>query len=267
MEPEDSLPSSQEPSSCPYREPDQSNPYHPVLSLRSIFILPTHVFVFVFPVASYLLPFTPISYMHSHYLPFVLHALPLSSSLTWSFYLAKCTSYEAPHYAVFSKLLSRLVSLVQIFSSAPCSKTPLVYVPPLMSVTKFHSNFYVLDCRWEDKSFWTAWQQIHIYISVNTIFLNTNIFFSSRALDRNVHLFKYATKLFHKECLQFLNILTHILTKRVTCYQYTNWCRWIQLASPNPVVCILLALHIPHTAVNDSQIQQIYTITQQWNSL
>jgi hypothetical protein len=31
----------------------------------------------------------------------VLHALPISSSLTWSFwlYLAKNTSYEAPHYA------------------------------------------------------------------------------------------------------------------------------------------------------------------------
>jgi hypothetical protein len=33
MEPEGSLPYSQEPSTGPYPEPDQSNPYHPTLSL------------------------------------------------------------------------------------------------------------------------------------------------------------------------------------------------------------------------------------------
>jgi hypothetical protein len=33
MEPEASLPPSQEPSTGPYPEPDQSNPYHPILSL------------------------------------------------------------------------------------------------------------------------------------------------------------------------------------------------------------------------------------------
>jgi hypothetical protein len=34
MEPEGSLPCSQEPSTGPYPEPDQSNPYHPILSLK-----------------------------------------------------------------------------------------------------------------------------------------------------------------------------------------------------------------------------------------
>jgi hypothetical protein len=38
----------------------------------------------VFPVVSFLLDFPPISYMHSSSPPFVLHALPISSALTWS---------------------------------------------------------------------------------------------------------------------------------------------------------------------------------------
>jgi hypothetical protein len=37
MEPEGSLPCSQEPPTGPYPEPDQSNPYHLILSLLDLF--------------------------------------------------------------------------------------------------------------------------------------------------------------------------------------------------------------------------------------
>jgi hypothetical protein len=44
MEPESSLPGSQEPSAGPYPDPNRSSPYHPILSLlRSISILSIHL--------------------------------------------------------------------------------------------------------------------------------------------------------------------------------------------------------------------------------
>jgi hypothetical protein len=112
--------------------------------------------------------------MHSSSYSFVLHALPISASFTWSLhlYLAKNTSYEAPHYAAFSNLLSLHLSLVEIFSSAPCSQTIWVYVPLLMSEPKFCTHtetgkiiilyilmFTFIERRREDRRFWIEWWQ------------------------------------------------------------------------------------------------------------
>jgi hypothetical protein len=44
-------------------------------------------------------------------------------------YLTKSTTYEAPHYAVFSNLLLYHLSSVPIFSSEPCSHIPSVFFP------------------------------------------------------------------------------------------------------------------------------------------
>jgi hypothetical protein len=70
--------------------------------------------------------------------------------------LAKSSSYEASHYAAFSNVPSPFPSLVQIFSSASCSQTLLVCVPPIRhqishpyrttveyNLIYIYSNFYV----------------------------------------------------------------------------------------------------------------------------
>jgi hypothetical protein len=78
MIPEGSLPCSQEPSTGPYPKPDRSSPSHPFYLSKIHFNPPTYILVCL--VVSFLLAFSPISYMHSSSPPFVLHALPISSS-------------------------------------------------------------------------------------------------------------------------------------------------------------------------------------------
>jgi hypothetical protein len=69
--------------------------------------------------------------------PFVLHALPISSSSTLSFwlYLANRTSYEAPHYVVFFNLLS-----LQLLPSKYSPQHPVLKHPQSASETKFRTD-------------------------------------------------------------------------------------------------------------------------------
>jgi hypothetical protein len=101
MQPEGSLSCSQEPDTDPYPEPDESSPYHTILFLLTSFLIISYVCVFI--MVSVLLDFPQKPCMHSAFLLCLLHTVTISSSLTWSceLYLAKSTSYEAPHYAVF----------------------------------------------------------------------------------------------------------------------------------------------------------------------
>jgi hypothetical protein len=70
MESEGSLACSQEPSSGPYPEPDQSS-------------ASTHLRLDR-PNGLFLLAISQITYMHDSSPPFVLHVLPISFSSTWS---------------------------------------------------------------------------------------------------------------------------------------------------------------------------------------
>jgi hypothetical protein len=121
MVPEVSLPCSQGPSTNPYPEPDQSSPYQPILilSARLRLGLPSGLF-----------PSGIRTKILCAYLFFLIH--PTCSAHLILLDIIN-TSYKAPNYAAFSNLLSLHRFLVQIFSSAPCSQTPAVYVTPLMS--------------------------------------------------------------------------------------------------------------------------------------
>jgi hypothetical protein len=103
MEPEGSLLCSQEHSIGLFLS--QINSIHTVASyLSKILLYCPSTYVFVSLVVSCLLAFPPIIYKYSSSPLFLLHTLPISSSLTSSFecYLEKSPSYEAPHYVVFS---------------------------------------------------------------------------------------------------------------------------------------------------------------------
>jgi hypothetical protein len=79
-EPEGSLLCSQEPFTGSYPEPEQSNPHNPILSLQTILILSTHLRTGP-PSGTFLSGFTTNNLHLFLFSPFVLHALPISSSL------------------------------------------------------------------------------------------------------------------------------------------------------------------------------------------
>jgi hypothetical protein len=74
-EPEGSIPNSQELSTCPYNEPDQSSPNHPIPPLQDPSQCYPSNYVLVFLAASFPLAF-PQTYARSSSRPFVLHAPP-----------------------------------------------------------------------------------------------------------------------------------------------------------------------------------------------
>jgi hypothetical protein len=81
-------------------------------------------------------------YMHLSSPPYVQHAPPISFFLIWSpeQNLMRSTHHKAPSCVVSSTPLLRRPSLAPTASSAPCSSTPIAYVPPYMWQHKIHTH-------------------------------------------------------------------------------------------------------------------------------
>jgi hypothetical protein len=126
--------------SLTWARPIHSTPHH-IISSRSILISFTHLFVGLpsglfhsgFPTNNlYMFVFTPICATCPAHI--------ILRDLINVIILAKGKNHDAPRYAVFSALASPYSSSVRMSSSAPCSQTSSVYIPPLMSEIKFHIN-------------------------------------------------------------------------------------------------------------------------------
>jgi hypothetical protein len=86
MEPVSSLPHSQELFTCPSPEPDQPSPHHPILSFQDPSYYYPSTYVLVSLAFSFFATGFPTNSLYALlFSPFVLHAPPVSSSLTSSF--------------------------------------------------------------------------------------------------------------------------------------------------------------------------------------
>jgi hypothetical protein len=133
------------------------------------------------------------------FFPCMLHAMSISSSLIWSFYLylAKSINYEAPNCAVSSNLLS----------FCPSSQIPLVFVLPLMSETKFYTHkkpqkklyFCIfLDTGWEDKfQNWMAASITRIQFPLNILMKEILIRCCRSKIIKLCHYFKSSVSYLH----------------------------------------------------------------------
>jgi hypothetical protein len=172
MEPVGSLPCSQEPSTGPYLEPNQSSPYHPILSfLRSVLILSTLLrrgltsgfFPLAFPTRSYIYSSSPHScYMlcpshtpslgHSDY---TCRRVQVTKLLIMQFSQTSCHPIPLGSNIFLSILVSNTLNLyfslnVRDQVSHPYRTTGKIIVLYILICT-------FLDSRRANKIFWTEW--------------------------------------------------------------------------------------------------------------
>jgi hypothetical protein len=104
--------------------PDYTTPFYLFKIHLKINLPPTSVFLLV----SFLLVFLPKPFFFPPHTRSTYSAHLIFLDLIILIILAEEYNHEAPRYAVFPNLLILHPSCFQIFSSAPCSQTPPIYV-------------------------------------------------------------------------------------------------------------------------------------------
>jgi hypothetical protein len=137
MEPRGSLLCSQEPSTGPYPEPDQSSPYHPILSKINFNIIHPPRSWFSSGIFAFWLPHqyaTCISLLHHLcYMPCPSHP-PWFDHSNYTWQRAQVMKHLVMH---FSPICCHFISLKSKYS-VPCSQR--LNVTPLLSEIKLHTH-------------------------------------------------------------------------------------------------------------------------------
>ena len=163
MELKDSLPCSEQPTSCPYCVPHESRYCTPFLFLwalfqyflstaSGVFLLdfPTKMVLF-FPKCAIWPPHSPLSYLISQIIIGEEHR-------SWSFSLCSLLQSPVPLALLGSDIFSTLLPNTQCMFFPQCKIW--TFTPTYSSRQNYSSVYFIfifLDNKWEDKAFWTEW--------------------------------------------------------------------------------------------------------------